>query len=299
MNRLSIILLVFLLSISINAQKQKPTLEQMDSTKYYIDLNGNGLIDDGERIFARIEIEDLGFDKFNSFSKKTYYLNFILINNGDLDISNATVTIEWLNSDNSKLLYSQNEDIVKITDQPLKSQEKKTKLVEFPTYIEGFSDDIVRVNAYLTVNGYKNKLFENFIMLKKEYITLITNYIKLDILRKGVGEEISSNKETILVGRMDYQLMNISRKLIETPIIIRTVWKNADSGELFNTTEDYVLTFSDTLEAGAIRTGTLSTGKGFTKVTKFPFNLQADIYILDGEEEFLLYNDIKINYKKE
>ncbi|MBN1639528.1 MAG: hypothetical protein JW866_11200 [Ignavibacteriales bacterium] len=285
-------------SIFLCAQNIKPIINQMDSTKYFSDLNNNEH-DIGENLSAKIEIEDFGFNRSNSFSKKTYFFNFKLINNGDVYISDANITIEWFTANNEKLLHSQNEYVVNITDKKLKPGQSKNKFIEFPTFIEGHSNDIISVNAYLSVQGIKTKLFERFIILKKEFNIPVNKLIELEILKKGYGEDFGSKGDKILVGRIDYQIKNISDKDIDFPVILKLIWKNATKNEIFNETEEYVVDNTDKLKVGEVKTLYSTSGKGFTNAKVFPFNMTIDIIMIDNGEEMLIQKDLKINYRED
>lgn len=289
MKKTFITTIIFLITIS-NAIAQKPTITPLD-TNLYSDINKDGNKQKNEHVGAKIEITDIGFDKENSYSKETYFIEFKFSNTGQVDIKKASISLQWIKSDENTILETQEKYLISFADMPLESGFDKKIKVYYPTYKEGFNLNSIRVSAYLNLDGYKHKLFPAFTMNKGDYYVPINKKCKFEYTKLGYSSEEYSSEEQLLVGRIDYKVTNISKTDLDR-ITLVFVWKNSQTGEIFDENKDYIY---EKISPNKVLVDYQNSGKGYTNSDSFPFKLTLDIfYEVDGER-IPIFTNLKIN----
>lgn len=174
---------------------------------------------------------------------------------------------------------------------PLESGFDKKIKVYYPTYKEGFNLNSIRVSAYLNLDGYKHKLFPAFTMNKGDYYVPINKKCKFEYTKLGYSSEEYSSEEQLLVGRIDYKVTNISKTDLDR-ITLVFVWKNSQTGEIFDENKDYIY---EKISPNKVLVDYQNSGKGYTNSDSFPFKLTLDIfYEVDGER-IPIFTNLKIN----
>lgn len=285
------LLIASILHLSIfNLFAQKPTITPLD-TSLYLDLNKDGIKQKNEAVGAKLEITDIGFDKENSYSKETYFIEFKLSNTGQVDIERASITLQWIKADENTVLETQDKYLISYGDLPLESGFDKKIKIYYPTYKEGFNLNSIRVSAFLNIGGYKHKLFPAFTMNKANYYVPINKKCKFEYTKLGYGTDATWSGNQLLVGRIDYKITNISKNDLDR-ITLVFVWKNSQTGEIFDENEKYI---SEKISPNKVFVDYKTSGKGYTNSTSFPFKMTLDIFYEVDEERIPIYSNLKIN----
>jgi hypothetical protein len=285
------LLIASILHLSIfNLFAQKPTITPLD-TALYRDLNKDGIKQKNEAVGAKLEITDIGFDKENSFSKETYFIEFKLSNTGQVDIERAAITLQWIKADENTVLETQDKYLISYSDLPLESGFDKKIKIYYPTYKEGFNLNSIRVSAFLNIDGYKHKLFPAFTMNKANYYVPINKKCKFEYTKLGYGTDATWSGDQLLVGRIDYKITNISKNDLDR-ITLVFVWKNSQTGEIFDENEKYI---SEKITPNKVFVDYKTSGKGYTNSTSFPFKMTLDIFYEVDEERIPIYSNLKVN----
>jgi hypothetical protein len=285
------LLIASILHLSIfNLFAQKPTITPL-YTALYRDLNKDGIKQQNEAVGAKLEITDIGFDKENSFSKETYFIEFKLSNTGQVDIERAAITLQWIKADENTVLETQDKYLISYGDLPLESGFDKKIKIYYPTYKEGFNLNSIRVSAFLNIDGYKHKLFPAFTMNKANYYVPINKKCKFEYTKLGYGTDATWSGDQLLVGRIDYKITNISKNDLDR-ITLVFVWKNSQTGEIFDENEKYI---SEKITPNKVFVDYKTSGKGYTNSTSFPFKMTLDIFYEVDEERIPIYSNLKVN----
>jgi hypothetical protein len=269
---------------------QKPTISALD-TSLYRDINKDGMKQRNESVGAKLEITDIGFDKENSYSKETYFIEFKLTNTGQVDIERASITIQWIKSDENTVLETQDKYLISYGDLPLEVGFDKKIKVYYPTYKEGFNLNSIRATAYLNLDGYKHKLFSAFTMNKTDYYVPISKKCKFEYTKLGYGSDATWSGDKLLVGRIDFKITNISNKDLER-ITLVFVWNNSETGEIFDESEKYI---SEKIAPNKVIVDYSTSGKGYPNAASFPFKVTLDIFYKVDEERIPIYTNLKVN----
>lgn len=269
---------------------QKPMVTPLD-TALYRDVNKDGLKQKNESFGAKLEITDIGFNKENSYSKETYFIEFKLTNTGQIDIERASITLQWIKADENTVLETQDEYLLGYGDLPLEVGFDKKIKIYYSTYSEGFNLNSIRVSAYLNIDGYKHKLFPAFTMNKSDYYVPISKKCKFEYTKLGYGSDATWSGDQLLVGRIDYKITNISKKDLDK-ITLVFVWKNSATGEIFDESEKYI---SEKIQPNKVFVDYKTSGKGFTNASSFPFKMTLDIFYEVDEERIPIYSNLKVN----
>ena len=289
MKQLIIYVVIFCGLIS-TVHSQKPTITPLD-TSLYRDVNHDNVKQKNEAFGAKIEITDIGFDKENSYSKETYFIEFKLTNTGQLDIETASITLQWIKSDENSILETQDKYLIGYSDLPLENGFDKKIKIYYPTYKEGFDLSSIRVSAYLKIGDYKHKLFSAFTMNKKDYYVPVNKKCKFEYTKLGYGNDATWSGEQLLVGRVDYKVTNISKKDLD-PITIIFVWKNSQTGEIFDENTEYI---NEKLSPNKTIVNYKTSGKGYPNSTSFPYKVTLDIFYEVDKERIPIYSNLRIN----
>jgi hypothetical protein len=269
---------------------QKPIVIPLD-TSLYRDLNKDGIKQKNEAVGAKIEIANVGYDKESSYGKETYFIEFKLTNIGQIDIQRASITLQWIKADENTVLETQDKYFIGYGDLPLESGFDKKIKIYYPTYKEGFNLPSIRVSAFLNIDGYKHKLFPAFTMNKSSYYVPINKKCKFEYTKIGYGTDATWSGDQLLVGRIDYKITNISKNDLDR-INLVFVWKNSQTGEIFDENEEYI---SEKISPNKVIVDYKTSGKGYTNSTSFPFKMTLDVFYEIDEERIPIFSNLKIN----
>lgn len=288
MKKLLILVAVLLVTNLVSAQK--PIITPLENTLYR-DLNNDGEKQENEGFGVKLEITDIGFDKEKSYDKETYFIEFKLTNIGQVDIERTSITLQWIKGDENTILETQERYIIGYGDLPLENGFDKKIKIYYPTYKEGFNSNSIRVSAYLNIDGYKHKLFSPFTMVKYNYYLPINKKCRFEYTKLGYDSSVTSSGDKLLVGRIDFKLTNISKKDLDR-ITLVFVWKNSQTGEIFDENEKYI---SEKISQNEVFLDYKTSGKGYTNSNSFPFKITLDVFYVIDKERIPIYTNLKVN----
>ena len=103
---------------------------------------------------------------------------------------------------------------------------------------------------------------------------------------------MSDNGSELLVGKVDYQISNISDKFAND-FYLKFVWKNLETGLITSTTTENINSSNDELLIGNTISKSIYTNYGYYAST-FPFRLGIDVYYVYEGKEILIQKDVEI-----
>lgn len=287
------IILIFVCLCSANISKSqniKPQIISID-TLLFKDINGNGIRDSSEIFKFNIELTNVGFDKLKDYNENRYFLTFKLQNLGSNPIQHTMISTQWIHPNENSILYSTSDFFSDIVEVPLeKGFNTSITLTYKPeNYI---TSEAVRVTSFLEIEGTRYKLFSLFKMNKNEYYIPIDKKYDFKIVNVGYSNVMSVELREMLVGKVDYQISNISDKIANC-FDLKFVWKNLESGLVVSTTTENINYSHDNLLVGNTISKSINTNFGYYTST-FPYRLGVDVYYVYEGEEIPIQKDIEI-----